>query len=194
MLGSGIHFAGAGYAVAPSFLRRLGDSRGVLGRRSGRAKSGGSRIHLEKLAWRFFEGQAGRRGRADRGRRVCFQGVDDPDCATPQSHDLLLNFEFDSDRLTPSAMENLLQVAATLKDPQLHDVKFEIDGYTDATGSDVYNLSLSERRAASVVNFLISNGVPRSELAAKGFGKSKPRVADPYSPENRRVETHLTLE
>jgi len=128
------------------------------------------------------------------GRRVCFQGDDDPACQRPASHDLLLNFEFDSDRLTPAAIENLSQVATTLKDPQLQGVKFKIEGYTDATGADDYNLSLSERRAKSVVNYLVTSGVPRDALDPKGFGKSKPRVADPYSAENRRVETHLSVE
>ena len=127
-------------------------------------------------------------------RSVCFQGDDDPACARPASHDLLLNFEFDSDRLTPSAIENLSQVAATLKDPQLRGVKFKIEGYTDATGTDDYNLSLSERRARSVVNYLVSSGVSRETLEPRGFGKSKPRVADPFSAENRRVETHLSVE
>jgi len=128
------------------------------------------------------------------GRSVCFQGDDDPACQRPASHDLLLNFEFDSDRLTPSAIENLSQVATTLKDPQLRGAKFKIEGYTDATGADDYNLSLSERRAKSVVKYLVTSGVPRDALDPKGFGKSKPRVADPFSAENRRVETHLSVE
>ncbi len=128
-------------------------------------------------------------------REVCF-GADDPDCAPKKAsaHDLLLNFEFDSDRLTTSAKENLSQVAAALRDPRLRGTKFEIDGYTDATGQDQYNLTLSQRRAQSVVNYLIWNGVPRAALAAKGYGKNNPRVPDPYSAENRRVETHLLTE
>jgi outer membrane protein OmpA-like peptidoglycan-associated protein len=129
-------------------------------------------------------------------RAVCFAGDDDPDCAPhkPTSHDLLLNFDFDSDRLTTSAKDNLSAVAAALKDPRLQGTKFEIDGFTDATGADTYNLTLSQRRAQSVVNYLIGSGVPRSALDAKGFGKTKPRVSDPFSAENRRVETHLVTE
>jgi outer membrane protein OmpA-like peptidoglycan-associated protein len=129
-------------------------------------------------------------------RAVCFAGDDDPDCAPQKSstHDLLLNFDFDSDRLTASAKENLAQVAAALRDPRLHGTRFEIDGYTDATGADEYNLTLSQRRAQSVVNYLIGSGVPRTSLSAKGYGKAKPRVNDPFSPENRRVETHLVTE
>ena len=128
-------------------------------------------------------------------RAVCF-GDDDPDCAPHKSttHDLLLNFDFDSDRLTASAKENLSAVAAALKDPRLKGTRFEIDGYTDATGADTYNLTLSQRRAESVVNYLIGSGVPKTALDAKGYGKTKPRVSDPFSAENRRVETHLVTE
>jgi outer membrane protein OmpA-like peptidoglycan-associated protein len=127
-------------------------------------------------------------------RAICIGTV--AECPPPKppaaaNFDLLVNFEFDSDKLTPSAKQNLDQFAKALQDPRLKGEKFEIDGYTDATGTEVYNLGLSERRANSVVSYLTSQGLDPSSLDAKGFGKTKPRVADPYSPENRRVETHL---
>ncbi len=119
------------------------------------------------------------------------------DCAGPPAQtatrfDLLVNFEFNSDRLTQAAKENLDQFAKALRDPRLKGVKFEIDGHTDASGTETYNLGLSERRADAVVAYLATLGIDPAELVAKGFGKTKPRVAnDPYSPQNRRVETHL---
>jgi outer membrane protein OmpA-like peptidoglycan-associated protein len=106
--------------------------------------------------------------------------------------DLLANFEFNSDKLTPAARENLGQFAKAMKDPRLAGSKFEIDGHTDAVGPEGYNQDLSERRAGAVVSYLTSEGVDPSLLVAKGFGKTKPRVANPYSPQNRRVETHLS--
>jgi OmpA-OmpF porin, OOP family len=115
-----------------------------------------------------------------------------PKPPAPARFDLLVNFEFDSDKLTSTAKQNLDQFAKALQDPRLKGEKFEIDGYTDATGTETYNQGLSERRAHSVVSYLASQGLDPSSLNAKGFGKTKPRVADPYSPENRRVETHLT--
>jgi outer membrane protein OmpA-like peptidoglycan-associated protein len=129
-----------------------------------------------------------------RARKVCFES--DPDCGVPPAQsatrfDLLVNFEFNSDKLTAAARENLGQFAKALMDPRLKGQKFEIDGHTDATGAEQYNLGLSERRANSVVGFLASQGVDPATLQAKGFGKTKPRVADPFSPENRRVETHM---
>ena len=110
----------------------------------------------------------------------------------PVQFDLLANFEFNSDQLTQAARENLDQFAKAIKDPRLAGSKFEIDGHTDAVGPEEYNQGLSERRADAVVSYLASDGIDKSLLVAKGFGKSKPRVANPYSPENRRVETHLS--
>jgi outer membrane protein OmpA-like peptidoglycan-associated protein len=118
------------------------------------------------------------------------------ECPAPQpptqAHfDLLVSFDFDSDKLTQAAKDNLDQFAKALEDPRLKGEKFGIDGHTDATGAEVYNQGLSERRATAVVSYLASKGIDASSLVAHGFGKSKPRVADPFSPENRRVETHL---
>lgn len=138
----------------------------------------------------FRQAKAAKLGQA---RSICFEG--DPACApaatAPKPFDLMVNFEFDSDRLTSAAKENLGQFAQALHDPQLKGQKFAIDGYTDASGTEVYNLHLSERRAEAVANFLQAHGVGRDELVAKGFGPTKPRAPDPFDPINRRVETHL---
>lgn len=127
-----------------------------------------------------------------KARKICFEG--DADCASAQAPtrvDLFVTFEFNSEALTPQAKANLDQFAAALKDPTIKGAHFAIDGFTDATGTEQYNLGLSERRANAVVAYLTSLGVDASTLTAKGWGKAKPRVPDPYSPENRRVETHL---
>ena len=130
-----------------------------------------------------------------KSRAICFgTAADCPQQPSPEAtakFDLLVAFEFDSDKLTAAAKENLDQFAMALHDPRLKGEKFEIDGHTDATGAEQYNQGLSERRAAAVVAYLASRGVDPEELKAKGFGKTKPRVSDPFSAENRRVETHL---
>jgi len=126
-----------------------------------------------------------------RGFCVKSQGNCDGQAQPIERFDLLVNFEFDSDRLTAPAKENLSEFAKALLDPHLKGQKFAIDGYTDASGAEQYNLGLSERRANAVVSFLGSQGVDPATLVPKGFGKSNPRAADPFSPENRRVETHL---
>jgi outer membrane protein OmpA-like peptidoglycan-associated protein len=129
-----------------------------------------------------------------KSKSICFGTA--AECPTPVSgaaakFDLLVNFEFNSDKLTQAAKENLDQFAKALQDPRLKGQNFEIDGHTDAVGAELYNLGLSERRAASVVAYLAGQGLDAATLKAKGFGKSRPRVADPFSPQNRRVETHL---
>lgn len=128
-------------------------------------------------------------------RKVCLEDDPDPSChpkaPTPTRVDLYVNFEFDSNVLTPAAKANLAQVAEALKDPRVKGAKFAIDGFTDATGGEQYNLGLSERRAQAVVAYLVSLGVDPTALQAKGFGKAQPRASDPFSPENRRVETHI---
>ena len=91
-------------------------------------------------------------------------------------------------RVHPEAEEVLKNLAIVLKEM---DVKnFEIDGHTDSDGSDEYNQVLSEKRANSVKNFLVSQGVT-AEITTKGYGESKP-VASNDTPEgkqkNRRVE------
>jgi outer membrane protein OmpA-like peptidoglycan-associated protein len=71
-------------------------------------------------------------------------------------------------------------------------IRVEIQGHTDNTGSDELNLTLSDKRAWSVVNYLVENsGIERGRLTAKGYGKTRP-VASNDTPEgrqqNRRVE------
>ncbi len=70
-------------------------------------------------------------------------------------------------------------------------IKIEIDAHTDNVGSDDYNLKLSQARAESVLNYLVSNGIYLGRLTAKGFGSSKP-IADNNTEQgrqkNRRVE------
>lgn len=106
--------------------------------------------------------------------------------------DLLVNFEFNSDTLTPAAQANLDEFAKALADDRLSNARFAVEGHTDATGSEGYNLGLSERRAEAVVAYLTAKGIDPERFAAAGYGKSKPRADDPFDPQNRRVETRLT--
>ena len=66
-----------------------------------------------------------------------------------------------------------------------------IEGYTDEVGSDEYNMQLSQRRAESVVKYLVENfGIDPSRLSAKGYGKSRPVPVKPSDEErqkNRRI-------
>lgn len=114
--------------------------------------------------------------------------------AKPAAFDVLVNFELDSASLTDDAVTNLTEVAAALTDPRLAGAKFVIEGHTDASGSENYNQALAERRASAVQEFLVSKGVPQSQMTALGMGELSPRVPDPFDPVNRRVEMRLNLE
>ncbi|MCL1629203.1 OmpA family protein [Roseibaca sp. V10] len=116
------------------------------------------------------------------------------DCAEPsQGLDMRVGFDFDSDVLDPSAQDALKIFAAALRDPRLDQAVFKVEGHTDAIGSEIYNLDLSERRARAVHDFLLEQGLPQARLDAVGLGQSTPRVADPRDAANRRVELHAVL-
>ena len=97
-------------------------------------------------------------------------------------------FDVDKYDIRPEAEEALKNLATVLKEM---DVKnFEIDGHTDSDGSDEYNQVLSEKRANSVKNFLVSQGVT-AEITTKGYGESKPVASNDTAEgkqKNRRVE------
>jgi outer membrane protein OmpA-like peptidoglycan-associated protein len=69
-----------------------------------------------------------------------------------------------------------------------------VEGYTDASGPESYNMGLSERRAQSVSSYLLSKGIAASRINAVGFGEQRPRVDNPFDPMNRRVEMRIKLQ
>ncbi len=72
--------------------------------------------------------------------------------------------------------------------------KFRIEGHTDSVGSEANNLKLSKERAASVMQYLIENGVGSSRLSSEGFGEGKPIASNNTKTGrsvNRRVEINL---
>jgi outer membrane protein OmpA-like peptidoglycan-associated protein len=74
-------------------------------------------------------------------------------------------------------------------------LKAEIHGHTCWIGTEEYNQDLSERRATSVVNYLVKNGVDRSRLTMKGFGETRPAAPNETQKGrelNRRVEVLFT--
>jgi outer membrane protein OmpA-like peptidoglycan-associated protein len=124
----------------------------------------------------------------------CAKSVAPPKATAKMAFDLVVNFEYNSDELSAQARQNLDEFAKAMRDARLSKASFLVEGHTDGKGSDSYNLSLSARRANAVVQYLAQHGVDASKLAAKGYGKAKPRVSDPFDPANRRVETRLRIE
>lgn len=98
-------------------------------------------------------------------------------------------FDFDSDVIKPESSRTLGDVLSWLTQNPAKTVIFE--GHTDSKGGDVYNQTLSSKRAVAVSNWLISQGVAGSRLASIGMGESRP-VADNVTANgrslNRRVE------
>jgi len=102
--------------------------------------------------------------------------------------DLALQFEFDSDRLSPQDRATLNELAIAMRSPELAGRRFLIEGHTDNKGSPAYNLRLSRQRAQAVRALLVVQRVAPDRLFAEGKGSAEPiDPARPDAPENRRV-------
>lgn len=93
-------------------------------------------------------------------------------------------YEIDSWELKKESVEELNNLADLLEYNK--NLVVEIGGYTDSTGTDDYNLVLSEKRALSVVNYLINKGIPSGRLRYKGYGNTSP-VGDNITYEGRKL-------
>ena len=104
-------------------------------------------------------------------------------------------FAFNKSELTPQAGPRLDKLASFLK--QFPQRKLLVEGYTDAVGTDAYNLELSERRAEAIREALVARGVDTTRVVTKGYGKAFP-VADNANVDgravNRRVEVVIADE
>jgi outer membrane protein OmpA-like peptidoglycan-associated protein len=117
---------------------------------------------------------------------------------TPDGTGILVNlpdvtFPVDSSTISPQMREVLDDVAASMV--QYPNSLIDVMGHTDSTGSAQYNLDLSQRRAESVANFLVSRGVARARIETIGYGEDYP-IADNTTEagraQNRRVEIRIT--
>ena len=103
-----------------------------------------------------------------------------------------ITFETGKAKITADSGKVIADIIAILKEyPQS---RFMIEGHTDSTGPAKLNESISDKRANSVRDYLISNGIDASRLEAKGFGESKPIDTNNTRAgraKNRRVEINL---
>ena len=101
-----------------------------------------------------------------------------------------ITFESNAATLSDNSFVELARVIELMKEnPSL---KVQIDAHTDDIGSDRYNLILSEKRAESVMNYLVSNDIDNSRFLSKGFGEKQPKVAND-SEENRAANRRVEL-
>jgi outer membrane protein OmpA-like peptidoglycan-associated protein len=99
-------------------------------------------------------------------------------------------FDFNKYTLKPEARERLARISGiVLAYPDLH---LQVEGYTDSIGSDQYNQGLSEKRAGTVRDYLVSSGVSINNVGAEGFGKADP-VADNSKAAGRKLNRRVDM-
>ncbi|WP_157775325.1 OmpA family protein [Hartmannibacter diazotrophicus] len=112
------------------------------------------------------------------------------DHADLPSIDIEVRFDFDSAKIRDQSLPDLDALGRALSSPELSGARLLVNGHTDARGGEGYNMELSERRAESVREYLVSHyGISGKRLVAIGFGEE--RLKDRHDPEaaaNRRVE------
>jgi outer membrane protein OmpA-like peptidoglycan-associated protein len=99
-------------------------------------------------------------------------------------------FDFNKYTLKPEARERLARISGIVL--AYPDLKLQIEGYTDSIGSDEYNQTLSEKRAAAVRDYLVSSGVSMNNVAAQGMGKANP-IADNSTASGRKLNRRVEM-
>jgi outer membrane protein OmpA-like peptidoglycan-associated protein len=108
-----------------------------------------------------------------------------------KSRSYLMFFDFDKSNLTADAKEILSTLRSDAKNRNSGATKFDVTGHADRSGSDDYNMRLSNRRAEAVKKQLMSLGVAEEDIATQAKGESDPLVPTEdgvREPQNRRVE------
>lgn len=100
-------------------------------------------------------------------------------------------YDFDKASLRPESKSELEELLKLMNENQT--IKIELSSYTDNKGSDDYNLKLSQERAQSVVDYLISKGISKERLVAKGYGESKP-ISDNDTETGRQMNRRTEFE
>jgi outer membrane protein OmpA-like peptidoglycan-associated protein len=128
------------------------------------------------------------------GEEVTLLVVMNPELVTLRADRIEINetiyFETASATIKPESFALLGQVADVLREhPEL--LRVRIEGHTDSRGRDDYNLRLSQERAASVREYLISQGIAPKRLESVGYGETRPldpRENEQAWSQNRRVD------
>jgi len=99
-------------------------------------------------------------------------------------------FDSGSYTLKPAARERLARISGIVL--AYPDLRLEIEGHTDSVGSDAYNQNLSDKRAASVRDYLVDSNVSINNVIARGFGKIRP-VADNRTAAGRKLNRRVEM-
>lgn len=109
------------------------------------------------------------------------------------SIDIQVLFAIDSDLVDTTSKGQIEQIAMALKDPALEEVEILIEGHTDSTGDERYNLDLSLRRAEMVKRTLVKQyGIQPHRTKTEGFGETRPIVSN-KKEEGRSLNRRVTF-
>jgi len=108
-----------------------------------------------------------------------------------------IHYDFDKSHIRPDAALILNNIVSILK--QNPSLRIELSSHTDSRGNDQYNMTLSQNRAQAAVDYLVSKGIDRSRLVAKGYGESRllnncgnaVNCSEAQHQENRRTEIKI---
>ena len=158
----------------------------ILGALAGAAAGAGIGNHMDKQEQAFRDALAAEQRRSD----IEIERVRED--LLKLTFDNEVTFDLNRADIKPSFSASLNKVADIM---QKYQSKGEVVGHTDSTGTESYNQSLSERRAASVASYLSSQGVSRANLSSSGRGEYEPRESNATEAGralNRRVEVFVT--
>ncbi|MBO3272588.1 OmpA family protein [Hymenobacter defluvii] len=103
-------------------------------------------------------------------------------------------YDYDKANIRPDAAVELDKLVETLTDNP--KITIELSSHTDSRGKDAYNLALSQRRAQSAVDYIISKGIEANRVTAKGYGETRPVIKNAKTEaeyqQNRRTEFQVT--
>jgi outer membrane protein OmpA-like peptidoglycan-associated protein len=97
-----------------------------------------------------------------------------------------VRFGFDTAEITEAARIELDRIVVEMKAQT--DLKVDVFGYTDPTGTLAYNRTLSEQRAKAVQDYLVARGIPASRISVQGMGQADPLAGNNQDPKDRRAE------
>ncbi|MCF6207302.1 MAG: OmpA family protein, partial [Sulfurovum sp.] len=81
----------------------------------------------------------------------------------------VINFDFDSDKIRPDAANQLDRVVNIMK--RYPKMVIELGTHADSRGRDLYNLVLSNKRALSVVRYIVAHGISSDRISGRGYGE-----------------------
>lgn len=166
---------------------------GVIGNQSGNSRTGAA---IGAVAGAVIGAAVGRRMDKQEQELRQIEGVEvsrpsEGEIEVRLTNDIL--FDVDSASLRSASRSTLQDLANNMR--QYTDINIiDVEGHADATGADDYNLSLSDRRADAVRDYLVNQGVPSNRISARGYGESQPKASNDTAAGrqlNRRVEIHI---